>query len=114
MSTIVGMFDDERKAGEIISQLDGLGLEEGAIHVLSRGRVSGRDDIISSFARALQPGSGAVSGELMRLGLDREEAEFYEEELDEDSMLIAVQADGELGDRAMAILRQGNAAFRER
>ena len=36
MSTIVGMFDDHQQAQQVINELDGLGLEEGSIHVLTR------------------------------------------------------------------------------
>lgn len=113
MSTIVGMFDDHRRAERAINELDALGLDEGSIHTLTRSQVAGDSDIITSVARALGPGTGAVSGELIRLGLDREAAEFYEEELADESIIIAVQADGETGDRAMEILQGANAAVRD-
>ncbi|MEX2536408.1 MAG: hypothetical protein WD273_12505 [Trueperaceae bacterium] len=113
MSTIVGMFDDQLAAERAINGLDALGLDEGSIHVLSRAELSRGGSLIGAFARALRPGDGAVSSELIRLGLDREEAEFYEEELDEDSVVVVVNADGENGDRAMTVMQEANAAFKE-
>jgi hypothetical protein len=113
MSTIVGMFDEQQQAERAVNGLDALGLEEGSIHVLTRARLEGNNSLFTAFARALRPGDGAVSSELMRLGLDREEAEFYEEELDEKSVVVVVMADGERGDQAMAVMREANAAFRE-
>lgn len=113
MSTIVGMFDDHRRAERAINELDALGLDEGSIHVLTRSQVAGDSDIITAFARALRAGTGAVSNELIRLGLDREAAEFYEEELDDESIIVAVQAEGETGDRVMGIIQGANAAVRD-
>lgn len=113
MSTIVGMFDDQQQAQQAVNALDALDLDEGSIHVLTRGELNRDDSLLTAFARALRPGGGAVSSELMRLGLDREEAEFYEEELGPDSVVVVVRADGDRGDRAMAVMREANAAFRE-
>jgi hypothetical protein len=114
MSTIVGMFDDQRQAQEAVNGLDAIGLDEGSIHVLTRAEVSRDNSLFTAFARAIRPGDGAMSSELMRLGLDSEEAEFYEEELSEDSVVVVVKADGERGDRAMAVMQEANAAFRQR
>ena len=113
MSTIVGMFDDHQAAQRAINGLDALGLEEGSIHVLSRSELSRDGSLIGDIARAFRSGDGAVSSELIRLGLDREEAEFYEEELDEESLLVVVKADGDTGDRAMNVMQEANAAFRD-
>lgn len=113
MSTIVGMFDDQQAAQRAVSDLDALGLEEGSIFVLSRNEIEQDGSLIGTLARAFRGGDGAVSSELMRLGLDREEAEFYEEELDEESLLVVVRADGERGDRAMNVMQEANAAFKD-
>jgi hypothetical protein len=112
MSTIVGMFDDQLQAQKAVNGLDAIGLEEGSIHVLTRGELTRDSSLIGAFARAIMPGDGAVSSELMRLGLDSEEAEFYEEELGEDGVVVVVKADGEHGDRAMTVMQAANAAFR--
>ncbi|MEX2542187.1 MAG: hypothetical protein WD314_10260 [Trueperaceae bacterium] len=113
MSTIVGMFDDQLQAQQAVNGLDALGLDEGSIHVLSRGELNRDSSLFAAFARAIRPGDGAVSSELMRLGLDREEAEFYEEELGDDSVVVVVKADGERGDMAMTVMQEANAAFKE-
>ena len=113
MSTIVGMFDDPKAAQRAIDGLDALGLEEGSIHVLTRAELEKGGSLIGDIARSFRAGRGEVSSELIRLGLDREEAEFYEEELDEESLLVVVRADGENGDRAMAVMQEANAALRE-
>ena len=113
MSTIVGMFDDQQAAQRAVNGLDALGLEEGSIHVLSRSGLERDGSLLGNLARAFQSGDGAVSSELIRLGLDREEAEFYEEELDEESLLVVVRADGENGDRAMHVMQEANAAFKD-
>lgn len=112
MSTIVGMFDDQKAAQQAVTGLDALGLEEGSIHVLSRSELERDGSLIGNLARAFRAGDGAVSSELMRLGLDREEAAFYDEELDEESLLVVVKADGENGDRAMNVMQEANAAFK--
>lgn len=113
MSTIVGMFDDQQAAQQAVNGLDALGLDEGSIHVLTRSELTRDGSLIGALARAVRGGEGAVSSELMRLGLDREEAEFYEEELDEESVVVVVRADGENGDRAMSVMQEANAAFKE-
>jgi hypothetical protein len=113
MSTIVGMFNEQTQAQRAVNGLDAIGLEEGSIHVLTRRDLSADTSLFGAFARAIRPGEGVVSSELMRLGLDREEAEFYEEELGDDSVVVVVNADGERGDMAMAVMREANAAFKE-
>jgi hypothetical protein len=113
MSTIVGMFDDQTQAEQAIDGLDAIGLAEGSIHVLSRADLTSDNSLFTAFARAIRPGEGEVSSELMRLGLDREEAQFYEEELRDDSVVVVVNADGEEGDMAMAVMQEANAAFKE-
>ncbi len=112
MSTIVGMFDDHQQAQQVINELDGLGLEEGSIHVLTREGVESGGTFLSSIARAVRPGSGELSSELIRLGLNRQEAEYYEEELDPEGVVVLVQAQGEQGDRAMEILRKAHGTVR--
>lgn len=112
MSTIVGMFDEQQQAQKAIDALDGLGLEEGAIHVLSRRGLNTGNSLLASLARAISAGDGALSSELIRLGLDREEAEFYEEEMGDETVVVVVKADGETGDEAMSVMRQANAALK--
>lgn len=115
MSITVGIFDSQDDAENAITRLDGLGLDEGSIHAMTRGRVErGGDSILGALARAFRPGDGAVAGELTRLGLDQEEAEFYEEELDSGSMLLAVEAGNEHEDAVLAIMREANGTLRER
>lgn len=114
MSMTVGIFDDQDAAEDAIDRLDALGLDEGSIHVLTRQRAErGEDSLAGFFARAFRGGDGTIARELTRLGLDREEAEFYEEELDEDSVLLAVEADDEADDAVLAIMRPASGTLRE-
>ena len=114
MSITVGIFENQQNAETAIDRLDALGLDEGAIHALTReGADRGGDSLVGVFARAFRGGDGAIGGELTRLGLGREEADFYEQELEEGSILLAVEADDEHDDDVLAILREGDATVRE-
>lgn len=114
MSLTVGIFESQDQAQGAIDRLVAAGVDEGDLHVLTRaGAERGDDSLFGVFARAFRGGSGAVAGELRRLGLGSEEAEFYDDELDEGSVLLAVQADRDRDDRVLAILREGDATLRE-
>ena len=91
MPVIVGMFDNQEDAGDAVDALDALGLEEGAIHVLSRSRLERNGTLFGDLARAFRPGDSAVSQELRSLGVDGEAAEFYDEELDANGILVVAQ-----------------------
>ena len=114
MSITVGIFESQDGAEGAIDRLDALGLDEGSIHVMTRRRIErSGDTIFGSLARAFHGGDGAISAELIRLGLDREEAKFYEEELEDDAVLLAVEAGDERDDGVLAIMRDANATLRE-
>lgn len=115
MSITVGIFDSQDDAEDAIDRLDALGLDEGDIHVMTRRDIErSGTSLFGSLARAFRADGGAVTGELTRLGLDQEEAEFYAEELDDESVLLAIEADDELEDDVLAIMRASSGTFRER
>lgn len=114
MKTIVGIFDDQTNAEGAIDRIDALGVDEGNVHVLTRrGAEAGRDPLFGALARAFRGGGDAITGELTRIGLDREEAEFYDEELDDDALLLAVEADDAREADVLAIMTEANATLRE-
>lgn len=114
MSTIVGIFHDGADAAGAIDRIDTLGVDEGRIHVLTRrGTEAGRESLFGALARAFRGGGDAIGGDLIRLGLDREEAEFYDEELDEEGLLLAVEADDDQEAEVLAIMSEANATLRE-
>lgn len=108
----VGIFQSHDDAEEAIDRLSDLGLDEGSIHVLTRRGVErGGDTLFASLARAFR-GEGDLSGELTRLGVDSEEAVFYEEELEDEGVLLAVETDDDDQGEVLAILREANATTR--
>ncbi|MDZ7706639.1 MAG: hypothetical protein U5J97_01855 [Trueperaceae bacterium] len=115
MSTItIGIFESGEDAQRAISQLVETGVEQGDLHPIRRQQnASDGQGILGSLFRAVGFGTGDVSNELTRLGVDQEEAGFYEEALGDDSVLLAVEASDENADDVMAIMRKANATFRE-
>lgn len=110
----MGMFGSSDRGEDAIDTLVRAGVQEGNIHPITRQRLE-RDDrrAIAVLTRAVGFGTGMVSNELTRLGLGHEEAEFYEEELEDEGMLIAVETDDENEERILAVLRDANATLRE-
>lgn len=114
MSIIVGVFGDAAHGEDAIDRLVEAGVDEGRIHPITRQRLE-RDDRgpVSVLTRAVGFGSGLVSDELTRLGLGSDEAEFYEEELEDRGMLLAVDSDDADDARVLKVLRSANATLRE-
>ena len=113
MAVVVGIFEDQDSAERAVNRLAALEVGEGDIHVMTRDEVEGGGrSFLGSVAGALSAGTSALGGALTRLGLTSEEAEFYEQELGEEGVLVAV----ETGDRdAAAItsaLREANGVVR--
>jgi hypothetical protein len=114
MSIIVGMFGNSDQGEEAIDELVQAGVEQGHIHPITRHRLERSDQrAMSILTRAVGFGTGMVSNELTRLGLGHEEAEFYEEELEERGMLLAVETDDEDEEAVLKVLRDANATLRE-
>jgi NAD(P)H-dependent flavin oxidoreductase YrpB (nitropropane dioxygenase family) len=114
MSIIVGMFGSSDQGEEAIDQLVQAGVQEGSIHPITRQRLERTDQrAMSVLTRAVGFGTGVVSNELTRLGLGTEEAAFYEEELADRGMLIAVETDGENEEAILRLLRDADATVRE-
>ncbi|MDZ7706799.1 MAG: hypothetical protein U5J97_02685 [Trueperaceae bacterium] len=83
MSTItIGIFESGEDAQRAISQLVETGVEQGDLHPIRRQQhASDGQGVLGSLFRAVGFGAGGVSNELTRLGVDQEEAAFYEEAL---------------------------------
>lgn len=115
MSTIaIGIFETADEAQNAIDELVSAGVDQGHLHPISRQRIaSSEQGVIGPLSRAVGFGTGAVSNELTRLGVDPEAAEFYEQELTEESLLLAVETSEENEERVMSIMRQANATLRE-
>lgn len=115
MRTItIGIFETSDEAQRAIDALIESGVAEGDLHPISRNRIeSSTQGVLGPLYRAVGFGTGAVSNELTRLGVDREEAQFYEKELADDVLLLAVEASDENEADVMAIMREANATFRE-
>jgi ribosomal protein L16/L10AE len=115
MSSItVGIFGSSDDGEKAIDQLVEAGVQEGHIHPITRQRLERTDRrAMSVLTRAVGFGTGVVSNELTRLGLGHEEAEFYEEELEDRGMLLAVETDDEDEEAVLKALRDANATLRE-
>ncbi|GEM_PF-977373 len=115
MSTItIGIFETSDEAQRAIDELVKAGVAEGDLHPVSRQRIAaGEQGVLGPLSRAVGFGTGAVSHELTRLGVDQEEAAFYEDELAEESLLLAVETTEENEEKVMSIMREANATFRE-
>ncbi|NBC96914.1 MAG: hypothetical protein GVY27_11230 [Deinococcus-Thermus bacterium] len=111
---VVGMFGNSDQGEEAIDRLVQAGVEEGRIHPITRQRLERTDQrAMSVLTRAVGFGTGVVSNELTRLGLGHEEAAFYEDELEERGMLLAVETDDEHEDDVLKVLRDADATLRE-
>lgn len=115
MSTIIiGIFDTSDEAQRAVDELVKAGVDEGDLHPISRQRIAaGEQGVLGPLSRAVGFGTGAASNELTRLGVDQEEAAFYENELSDESLLLAVGTTEENEEKVMSIMREANATFRE-
>ena len=111
METVVGIFDNQVDAEKAVNELDALGLPEDSIRVLRRGDAGG-GGLFSSFANVFSSGNDPVSSELTRMGLSREEAEFYEEELHNEGVLVTARVSEDDHARVMSIMRDANGVTR--
>jgi hypothetical protein len=112
MATVVGIFDKQSDASRAVNNLDALGLEPDSIRVLTRGRLEEQDSWLGALGRVFTAGDTPLEANLTQMGLTREEAEFYEQELGEDGILVAVETD-EKTDHVMQVMRGANARLRE-
>lgn len=113
MPTVVGIFDNQMDAGDAVNDLDALGLEEDSIRVITRRSVERSDSLLGSLARAFTGGDSPITSGLTEAGLSAEEAEFYEQEMDEESVLVVVEAEDEHYDGVMDIMQRSQATMRE-
>lgn len=115
MSTIIiGIFETSDEAQNAIDELVTAGVDQGDLHPVSRQRIaSSEQGVMGPLSRAVGSGTGAVSNELTRLGVDQAEAEFYEQELTEESLLLAVETSEENQEAVMSTMRKANATLRE-
>jgi len=113
MSTItIGIFETSDAAQKAIDELVNAGVEEGDLHPISRQRIAvSEQGAVGPLSRAVGFGTGAVSNELTRLGVDQQEAAFYQQELQEDSLLLAVETTEENEERVMSVMREANATL---
>ena len=113
-STTIGIFETSDEAQHAIDELVKAGVDEGDLHPISRQRIAaGEQGVLGPLSRAVGFGTGAASNELTRLGVDQEEAAFYENELSQESLLLAVGTTEENEEKVMSIMREANATFRE-
>lgn len=114
MKTVAGVFDTQVQAERAVSELSKLGLAEDSIRTVRRSGLdsSGRG-IFASLANAIRPGDDAASSSLTALGLSSEEAEFYDQELDEDGALVIVYTSDEHHDEVMRIMRSAEGVTRD-
>lgn len=113
MSVIVGIFESQEAASEAVDRLDGMEIDEGDIHVLTRHELeTNRGGFIGDLANALSAGSTPVESALTRLGLSSEEAAFYEEELGDESVLVAVKVDDDMDAQVSSVFREANGVVR--
>lgn len=112
MSITIGIFDDAANALDAIDRLVREGIEERGLHPISRQRIEReRRGLRGPLPRAVGSAKGVVSRELIDLGVDREEAEFYDEELEDGAVLLAVEADDAHDAVVQSIMREANATL---
>ncbi len=109
---VVGIFEDQESAETAVNRLNALDIDQGDIHVMTRNDVEGNRSLLGTVAGALSAGTTPLEGRLTNLGLSSEEATFYEQELGDESVLIAVKADDDLGSRVTSALREANGVVR--
>lgn len=107
MVTTVGVFSSEADAESAVNELSSLNLREDSIRVLKRGNVES-GSWLGSLANAFTSGDNALTSELSRLGLSREEAHFYDEEVENEGVLVVVRADDDLEPQILDIMERAN------
>ena len=105
------VLSNQVDAEKAVNELGALGLPEDGVRVLRRGDAGG-GGLFSSFANVFSSGNDPVSNELTRMGLSREEAEFYEEELHDEGVLVTARVSEDDHARVMNIMRDANGVTR--
>ena len=100
MPTIVGIFDDQESAEDAVNALDGLELEPDSIRWLSRSEAQRNESAFGNLTRVFTTGDSKVEDSLLAMGVDRDAAAFYDEELGPEGVLVVAEVDG---DRAEAV-----------
>jgi len=115
VSITIGIFDDATEAQDAIDRLVREGVEDRGLHPISRQRVERvRSGLRGPHPHAVGSAKGAVSSELTSLGVDAKEAEFYDEELEDGAVLLAVEAGDAHDEVVQSIMREANATLRKR
>jgi len=115
VSTTIGIFDDASEAQEAIDRLVREGVDERDLHPISRERVErSRQGLRGPLPHAVGSDKGVVAAELTRHGIDPKEAEFYDEELEDGAVLLAVEASDGLEETVFSIMRDASATLRKR
>lgn len=115
MSITIGIFDNVAAAQVAIDRLVREGVAERGLHPISRDRIEhGRRGLRGPFPHAVGTAKGAVSSELVPLGVDRDEAEFYDEELEGEAVLLIIESDDAHETNVFSIMRDTNATLHRR
>ena len=110
----IGVFANRDEARQAIDELVAAGVSEGDLHPIRRQRIEESNiGTVGALTRAIGFGTGAVSNELTRFGVDQQAAAFYEDELGEDSLLLAVETTDENEDQVTSIMRRANATLHQ-
>jgi hypothetical protein len=112
MSVIVGIFEDQESVEGAIDRLATLDIDEGDIHVMTRYQVERGSSFLGSLGQALSAGDTPIESRLTGLGLTAEEAQFYEQELGEEGVLVAVRAPDDQDGAVMSVMREANGTVR--
>lgn len=112
MPTIVGIFDDQESAEEAVNALDGLELDADSIRVLSRSGAERSTSPFGGLARAFTAGDSKVEDSLLAMGVDRDAAAFYDEELGPEGVLVVADVGNDQADAVRAALRAAGGTVR--
>lgn len=114
MALVVGIFQDMETAEQGVNRLDDLDLPPGSIHVHTRNGIQNdHNGFLGNLAGAFTAADAPVSQYLVGLGLDSDEAEFYQTELGEDGVLVAVETDDDMMHRVADAMREAEGVVRD-
>jgi len=108
LSTVIGVFPDHEQADRAIDELRHVNFSYERIRVVERG-TGGFGDTLRGLFTGQSATTSSTADNLVKMGMPEYEAQYYQQELDSQHVLVLMNAD-DRPEAAFSIMRQ-NGAF---
>jgi hypothetical protein len=108
LSTVIGVFPDHEQADRAIDELRHVNFSYERIRVVERG-TGGFGDTLKGLFTGQSATTSNTADSLVKMGMPEYEAQYYQQELDSQHVLVLMNAD-DRPEAAFSIMRQ-NGAF---